>query len=42
MTLKFRFQNLLDSKTDITQGGIKVLEQTVGTTAKIDFSWNLN
>jgi outer membrane receptor protein involved in Fe transport len=41
LSMKFRFQNLLDSETTIEQRGTTVLTQTVGTTAKIDVEWNL-
>ena len=39
MTLKLRVQNLLDEQTEIQQGGVTVLEQTIGTTAKLDFTY---
>ncbi len=39
MTLKLRVQNLLDEQTEIKQGGVTVLEQTIGTTAKLDFTY---
>jgi outer membrane receptor protein involved in Fe transport len=42
LSMKFRFQNLLDSETTIEQSGTTVLTQTFGTTAKIDVEWNLS
>jgi TonB-dependent receptor len=39
MAVKMRLQNLLDDDTVIEQGGVKVLEQNVGTTARLDFSY---
>jgi len=39
LTLKLRLQNLLDEQTEIEQGGVTVLEQTIGTTAKLDFTY---
>lgn len=42
LSLKFRFQNLLASEVEIKQGAITVIEQNVGTTAKIDLKWDLN
>jgi outer membrane receptor protein involved in Fe transport len=41
LSMKFRFQNLLDSETTIEQSGTEVLTQTVGTTAKVDVEWKL-
>jgi len=41
VSLKFRVQNLLDEKLEIKQDAVTVLEQNVGTTAKIDVKWNL-
>jgi TonB-dependent receptor len=41
LSMKLRFQNLLDSETTIEQRGTTVLTQTVGRTAKIDVKWNL-
>jgi outer membrane receptor protein involved in Fe transport len=41
VSLKFRFQNLLDEKLEIQQDAVTVLEQNVGTTAKFDVKWNL-
>jgi TonB-dependent receptor len=39
LSLKFRVQNLLDQNTTIEQGGVKVLEQTVGLTYKFDMTY---
>lgn len=39
MAVKLRLQNLLDDDTVIEQGGVEVLTQNVGTTAKLDFSY---
>ncbi len=39
MSAKLRLQNLLDDDTVIEQGGVDVLVQDVGTTAKLDFSY---
>ena len=39
--MKFRIQNLLDEKLEIEQDNVTVLEQNVGTTAKIDVKWDL-
>jgi hypothetical protein len=39
--MKFRFQNILDDKIELEQAGVTILEQTVGTTAKIDVKWDL-
>ncbi len=39
MTLKLRLQNLLDEDTVIEQGGVDVLTQTVGMSAKLDFAY---
>jgi hypothetical protein len=39
LSLKFRIQNLLDENTTIEQGGVKVLEQTVGLTYKFDLTY---
>jgi outer membrane receptor protein involved in Fe transport len=41
VSLKFRVQNLLDEKLEIEQSGTTVLQQSVGTTAKIDVKWDL-
>jgi hypothetical protein len=34
-------QNLLDEKLQLEQAGVTILEQSVGTTAKLDIKWNL-
>ena len=39
LSFKFRIQNLLDNDTTIEQGGVKVLEQTVGLTYKFDMTY---
>lgn len=39
LSLKFRLQNLLDERLVIEQGGVDVIEQTVGSTFKIDVSY---
>jgi TonB-dependent receptor len=39
MTVKLRLQNLLDEDTVIEQGGVDVLTQNIGTTAKLDLSY---
>ena len=39
LSVKVRLQNLLEAKTKIDQGGVTVLEQTIGTTAKLDVSY---
>ncbi len=39
LSLKFRLQNLLDSDVTIEQGGVDVLEQTVGTSFKLDLAY---
>jgi hypothetical protein len=41
LSMKFRFQNILDDKIELEQAGVTILEQTVGTTAKIDVKWDL-
>ena len=41
VSVKFRIQNLLDSKLEIEQGDVLVIEQNVGTTAKVDVKWNV-
>jgi TonB-dependent receptor len=41
LSFKFRFQNILDEKLELEQAGVVVLEQNVGTTAKIDIKWDL-
>lgn len=42
LSLRFRFQNLLDDLTEIERGGVIVLEQQIGTTFRFDLQWNLN
>jgi hypothetical protein len=39
LSVKLRLQNLLDEDTVIEQGGVEVLTQNVGTTAKLDLSY---
>jgi len=39
LSVKLRLQNLLDQDTVIEQGGVDVLEQNAGQTAKVDFSY---
>ena len=39
LSLKLRLQNLLDEQIEIEQGGVIVLEQTVGLTTKLDLSY---
>jgi hypothetical protein len=41
LSVKFRIQNLLDEQLEIEQAGTTVLEQNIGTTAKIDVKWDL-
>jgi outer membrane receptor protein involved in Fe transport len=41
LSLKFRIQNLLDESLEIQQNDTTVIEQTIGTTAKIDVKWTL-
>jgi outer membrane receptor protein involved in Fe transport len=41
VSVKFRIQNLLDERLEIEQGGVLVIEQNVGATAKVDVKWNL-
>jgi hypothetical protein len=36
LSLKLRLQNLLDEQIEIEQGGVTVLEQTLGMTIKFD------
>ncbi len=36
LSFKLRLQNLLDEQLEIEQGGVTVLEQTLGTTVKLD------
>ncbi|MEX2149782.1 MAG: TonB-dependent receptor [Steroidobacteraceae bacterium] len=39
MSLKLRLQNLLDDNIEIDQGGVVVLEQALGMSAKLDLSY---
>lgn len=39
LSLKLRLQNLLDENTVIEQGGVDVLKQNLGSTARIDLSY---
>jgi len=39
LSLKLRLQNLLDKDVVIKQGGVNVLEQTVGMNVKLDFAY---
>lgn len=39
LSLKFRLQNLLDDEVVIEQGGVDVIEQSVGSTFKLDLSY---
>jgi outer membrane receptor protein involved in Fe transport len=41
LSLKFRVQNILDEHLKLENAGVTVLEQTVGTTAKVDVKWDL-
>jgi outer membrane receptor protein involved in Fe transport len=41
LSVKFRMQNLLDERLELEQAGVTILEQSVGTTAKLDVKWNL-
>ena len=41
LSVKFRFQNLLDEGLEIKQNDVVVLEQNIGTTAKIDIKWDI-
>jgi outer membrane receptor protein involved in Fe transport len=41
LSMKFRFQNLLNEDTSIEQRGTTIITQSIGTTAKIDVKWNL-
>ena len=41
LSVKFRFQNLLDEGLEIKQNDVAVLEQNIGTTAKIDIKWDI-
>lgn len=39
LSLKLKLQNLLDEDTVIEQGGVAVLTQDIGTTARMDLSY---
>ena len=39
LSLRLRLQNLLDEKVVIEQGGVDVIEQTVGSSVKLDLSY---
>jgi outer membrane receptor protein involved in Fe transport len=41
LSVKLRIQNLLDESLEIEQNDTTVIEQTIGTTAKIDVKWTL-
>jgi outer membrane receptor protein involved in Fe transport len=41
LSLKFRMQNILDEKLQLEQAGVTILEQSVGTTAKVDVKWDV-
>lgn len=41
LSMKLRLQNILDERLVLVQAGVTILEQTVGTTAKIDVKWDL-
>lgn len=41
MTFKARIKNILDASVQVDQGDVTVIEQTVGTSILIDFSYNL-
>jgi TonB-dependent receptor len=41
LSMKFRFQNLLDEELEITQNDTTVLTQSYGRTAKVDIKWDL-
>jgi TonB-dependent receptor len=41
LSMKFRVQNLLDEELEITQNDTVVINQKLGTTAKIDVKWDL-
>jgi len=41
LSLRFRMQNILDEKLELEKAGVTILEQSVGTTAKLDVKWNL-
>ena len=39
LSLKLKMQNLLGEETEIEAGGVTIFEQTVGSTASVDFKW---
>ncbi|MFS8606691.1 MAG: TonB-dependent receptor [Gammaproteobacteria bacterium] len=41
VSLRLRLQNLLDEKVTLEQGGVTILEQRLGRTAKLDVKWDL-
>jgi TonB-dependent receptor len=41
LSLRFRMQNILDEKLTLEQAGVTTLEQSLGTTAKLDIKWHL-
>lgn len=41
LSLKLKVQNLLDAATEIEQAGVRIIEQTVGTTWSLDVRWSL-
>ncbi|MEZ5560298.1 MAG: TonB-dependent receptor plug domain-containing protein [Pseudomonadales bacterium] len=41
VTLKLRLKNLLDESVEIEQNGVKVIEQSLGVTALVDFKWEM-
>jgi outer membrane receptor protein involved in Fe transport len=41
LTLKLAMKNLLDDEQEFEQSGVTVLEQTVGQSFSMDFSWKL-
>lgn len=41
LNLRFRVQNILDEKLELEQAGVTTLEQSLGTTAKLDVQWKL-
>ena len=41
LSLRFRMQNILDERLELEKAGVTILEQSLGTTAKLDIKWNL-
>jgi outer membrane receptor protein involved in Fe transport len=39
LSIRLRLQNLLDEQSEIRQGNVTVLEQTLGATAKLDIGY---